>query len=979
MPHTLSNLSAFTAGEWSPTLDSRTDLPGYRKACRKLRNMLPLKQGGATRRPGTQFIAQGKQASSGQYLSRLESFQYAPGTTFQLEFTQYGIRFYATGTIPTQITVIASGTPNQYQVLAPQYNSANTYAQGAFVWSTLNGRVYYAYASIVNPSSGDPSTTPSLWVQQNIYEVPTPYSSLGITSTTGTVTPYATNQYWNSDIFIIQVKQINDVIYIVHPNLPVWKLIRYANNNWVTQQVQFNTPPMLDENGTDIILCPSAASGTGITLSATAPYWTTGTYYSMGNTVTYQSNIWTATQINISGNWDSDVAAGYWKITPIFNSLHVGSYWQLAFNRSKSSVELPFSANATSTSLTLVGTWELQTYGTWSATVAIQVSYDNGVTFQNITTLTSKSDANYSISGQELTGGIYQIVISNYASTTSTTPPRVVLTADNQFVYGLAKITGVTDSYHATCTAIVNFYADPAYSSAAAWNSSTNYQFGAIVTSGSQPYFCILSCTNVPVTNTGNWIPCINTTQFWSEGAWSNYRGYPQAIAIFQERMWYAGTAYQPQRIWGTQTNDIENFALVDQSQPTYGLAFDLNAPSRGPIRWLNAQTDLMIGLAAAEWILSSGQPNTAISPTSVTALEHSANGSAAYLPGQIIGNAAFYVQRRGTNFNQMLFSVFTNKYMSQDVLTYSQHLTNSNIQQFDYQQEFENQSVLWAVCGDGSLISMTYSLEQEIYAWAKHTTGVDNGDKVLSVSVIYGANGADDEVWLSILRNPATGLGCQIERIWPISWQTDNVGQPLLSEACYVDCATYTTIPGGTTSNVFGGLPACLYNRPAAAAVIPAAGTTMVTFNNLTVSNTGSVTLANYVPQQGDTVWIGLPIYWYLQPMRLDTDGRVGDVAGLTRAIRNVYVRVVNSLGGQWSTPQGEVIDIQNYPITHNSNNTTVVGVPFVPNIPLDLELDMGALMQYDLDATFTLQGYAPLPMTILGITVKQDIGGTA
>jgi len=263
--------------------------------------------------------------------------------------------------------------------------------------------------------------------------------------------------------------------------------------------------------------------------------------------------------------------------------------------------------------------------------------------------------------------------------------------------------------------------------------------------------------------------------------------------------------------------------------------------------------------------------------------------------------------------------------------------------------------------------------LEQEIFAWAKHTTGEDNGDKILSVSVIYGANGQDDEVWVTVLRNPATALGCTIERIYPISWQTYNVGQPALSQACYVDCATsYTPSTGG--SNTLTGLPACLHNRPVVAALIPVSGTGMISFRNLVCSNTGTVTLPNYVPVTGDVIWVGLPINWYLQPMRLDVDQRAGEVVGLTRALSKLYVRVVNSIGGQWSTPQGDVVDIQAYPITENSG----LPPPFVPNKPLDLELDVGGLTQYELDATFTLQGYDPLPMTVLGVTIKQDIGGS-
>ena len=1037
MPHTLNTLAAFSAGEWSPTLDSRVDLPGYRKACRKLRNMIPMKQGGATRRPGLQYLGNGGQNRLGnKAVSRLEAFQYAPGTTFQLEFCDYGVRFWNdNGQVQVDPSVVVNWTlpsvsdgsfviSQYYKILVVgttnwaaigvtgtpavgtlftatgaggsgtgSAGAVSAYPAGQFLKSSINSLTYYN--TVAGEAPNDPSVDTTRFIQQTAYEVPSPYSATGTTSLSGTVTPFTAPNYWNCDIFQLQFKQINDVVYIVHPNFPVWKLTRYANNNWVMQQVQFLTPAMLDENATDLTISASSVSSVSgpVELQVRAnDFWTAHTVYVPGNSVYATPTgssfpyIYVCLTANTStGSFDADLAAGWWRVQQTFLPAHVGSYWQMAYNRPVSNIEFDAAGSSGSytfsggswlgdSTLYLVGTWEVQTYGAWNGNVVISVSYDNGVTFQRVTTLTSRADANYSISGKELTGGIYTFTVEgDTTAIASSTPPRIVLTADNQFIYGLVQITSVTDIN----TAYGNVIGLDLYYPAklqAAWDNGTTYAVGDIVSYSGTNYTCTLPNLNKqPDTNPVQWTANLPITQFWSEGAWSNVRGYPQAVTIYQERAWYGGTYYQPQRIWGTQTNDIENFAIVDQSQATYGLAFDLNAPGRGPINWMTAQTDLMVGLSAAEWIVSSGQPNTAISPTSITALEHSANGSTEYLQGQIIGNAAFYVQRRGTNFEQMLFSVFTNKYMSQDVLTYSQHLTNSGIQQFDYQQEFENQSILWAVCGDGSLIGMTYSLEQEIFAWAKHTTGEDNGDKILSVSVIYGANGQDDEVWVTVLRNPATALGCTIERIYPISWQTYNVGQPALSQACYVDCATsYTPSTGG--SNTLTGLPASLYNRPIVAALIPASGTGMISFRSLTCSNTGTVTLPNYVPVTGDVIWVGLPINWYLQPMRLDVDQRAGEVVGLTRALSKLYVRVVNSIGGQWSTPQGDVVDIQAYPITENSG----LPPPFVPNKPLDLELDVGGLTQYELDATFTLQGYDPLPMTVLGVTIKQDIGGS-
>ncbi len=875
-----------------------------------------------------------------------------------LEFGHQQIRFYASGA-----QIQASGVP--------AWVSGTSYPAGSFV--TYSGTTYFAFGpSAVINSTVAPASAPTVWVPQTAYAVPSPYSGTNFTAP----------NYWAADVFVLQCLQINDVVYIVHPNFPVYKLTRYSNANWVLQEVQFLTPAMMDENATDETLTASATTGSGVTITASANAWVTGTYYVPGNSVTEGGLIYTVVQAHTSGTFSTDLANGLWLLVTTFKSGHVGSYWQLAYNRPSSFVEVDavlsggnyqFSTGNSST-LYLIGTWEVQTYGTWYANITIEVSYDNGSSYQIITTLTSRGDANFSISGQELDGGIYRLTISNTSALASTTPPRVVITADNQFVYGLVQITAVASPYSATATVVVPLYATTA-------------------------------------------------TQYWSEGAWSNVRGYPQAITVFQERVWYGYSASEPQRVWATQTDDIENFAIIDQSQATYGLAFDLNAAGRGPIQWLAAQTDLFAGLASAEWIISSGATTTAITATAIQALENTVNGSAPALPGLIIGQAAFYVQRKGRSFQQMLFSVFTNKYMSQDMQVTSQHLTNAGIQQFDYQQQFQEQSLLWAVCGDGTLISMTYAMEQKVFGWTKHTTGDINvlaggftngvtytitlvgstdftligatsnavgvsftaiGPGVgsgaastnidvgfLSVQVIYGAAGQDDEVWVSCYRKGAVSSGfpyCTIERLNPVEWQTSNVGQPNLQQAIYADCATVVSNPG---SNVISGIPPILNGRTVVASIAPASNLGMWSIRNLTVSS-GTVTIPNYVPVSGDVVVVGLPINWFIQPMRFDLTPQ-GPIPGLTKSIEKLYLRTLNSIGGQWATRQGEVKDIQYYPITENSGYPP----PFQPNVPLDVELDVGGIFGYELDPQWTCQGFDPLPFQLLGLSVKADVGG--
>jgi hypothetical protein len=602
----------------------------------------------------------------------------------------------------------------------------------------------------------------------------------------------------------------------------------------------------------------------------------------------------------------------------MFLPAHIGSYWLLSWNRPLSFVAYDIAANGSSSSLAIIGAWSVQTYGTWSADIVVEASYDNGVNWQVITSLSSRGDANYNLPGNDITGGLYRVTVSNFAVISSTTPPRVVLTANNQFVYGLVQITSIDSIYQAEALVIAPLY-------------STN-----------------------------------NTT-FWSEGAWSDLRGYPQAVTIFQERAFYGATQFQPQRVWGTQTDDIENFALVDQSQSAYGLAFDLNAPGRGPIQWLTAQTDLMVGLAGAEWIISSGQANVAITPTQVIAVEHSVNGSAPNLSGVIIGNACFYLQRKGCSFEQMLFSVFTNKYMSSDMQVLAQHLTASRVRQFDYQQQFQNQSLLWAVCGDGSLIALTYAMDQEVFGWSKHLTGEGVDFGFISVQVIYGAPGQDDEVWVATQRSGQTHS--TIERVNPKDWQTENQGQPNLLDAVFADCATIFTSPA---SEVVGSMPAVLEGRTVVASITPASGSGAWSVGNLTVVG-GEVDIPNYQPQPGDVVVMGLPIQWYVQPMALDVDGRMGPIPSVTKAIRKLFLRVVNSLGGGWSTRQGDFIALQ----WNSPTQDPLLPPALTPNLPIELEVDVAGLMQYDEDPQFTIQGSDALPFCLLGIVVVMDVGG--
>ena len=84
----------FTAGQLSDRLDGRTDIAKYANGCKKLQNFLVHAHGGATRRPGTEFIAEVKTSANA---TRLIPFEFNVEQTYILEFGNQYFRIYRDG------------------------------------------------------------------------------------------------------------------------------------------------------------------------------------------------------------------------------------------------------------------------------------------------------------------------------------------------------------------------------------------------------------------------------------------------------------------------------------------------------------------------------------------------------------------------------------------------------------------------------------------------------------------------------------------------------------------------------------------------------------------------------------------------------------------------------------------------------------------------------------------------------------------
>lgn len=380
----------FTAGELSPQLDARVDLDRYASGCATMENFRPLPWGGATFRPGTLFKQEVKYS---ERATRLIPFNYSTTQSFILEFGHLYIRFYDAQT--EEAIQFPIGT-------APAWVTATGYVAGDRV--TKDG---LSYICLANHTSGTFATdlAAGKW-EYAPYEITTVFTE--------------------TELFDVHFKELNDVVYLAHPDHPQQKLSRIADDNWTIADVTWTRPAVLDENTTTTTLAVAATTG--------------------------------ATTLTAS--------------TSIFNSSMVGGYFQLRHRVAAQNLSFPSSATGNSSNVTLSGTITILTYGTWAGSVTIE-RQDAAGSWQAVRSYSGNSDFNASDSYEEGdTEGVYRV---NWTRTSGTI--RVVLSCAAYDVYGSVKVTGYTSGtvLNVTVTNTVKSTSATLYWAEGAWSAYRGY------------------------------------------------------------------------------------------------------------------------------------------------------------------------------------------------------------------------------------------------------------------------------------------------------------------------------------------------------------------------------------------------------------------------------------------------------------------------------------------------------------------------
>ena len=457
------------------------------------------------------------------------------------------------------------------------------------------------------------------------------YKDSGIIEDSSSNIIEVTTPYSADDLYDLHFTQSADTLYICHRNYPTKTLVRNSDISWTLSDFDFQRGPFRTENETDITLTPSATAGT-ITVTAS------------------------------SGVFTSGMVGGLLRIShEVFGQVYA------VHN---------VSSDFTGTSLQCNGNWSFQITDPWAAAFSIQISNDNGGTWNTLKVYgTTDSSSAVSDSGNIDHYCLLRVVVSGSSGGNGS----LSLSCDSFINDGVVKITG---------------YTSPTVVTGIVFTDDNDYVYG---------------------------LSNINATKTWAIGAWNNEYGYPSCSTFYQDRLIFASTNKDRLDFWASETGNYNKFYVHTDVQDDDAINKTLVSGRANDIQNMLSLNSILAFTYGSEWKVNSGSSKSAITPSSLNAAQQSSIGASKLMP-LILNDRALFVTRLGNSVRDFSYDVYSDTFKGDEQTLYSRHLFK-NYSLIDWTYQSVPDDIVWVVRSDGTLLSFTYIYDEKVKAWAQHNT----------------------------------------------------------------------------------------------------------------------------------------------------------------------------------------------------------------------------------------------------------------
>lgn len=437
--------------------------------------------------------------------------------------------------------------------------------------------------------------------------------------------------------------------------------------------------------------------------------------------------------------------------TGVFRSTHVGALFRLT-SVGQTVADSFTSANDFSTHIRVIGVGETRRFsivitGTFVANITLQRSFDEGASWGDV-------------------GAAYTVP-------TNATPAADGL--DNQIVwYRIGIKTGDYTSGTAVCTLVYQAGSITGVVRVTGYTSSTSVSAEVLAPLGGT-----------------------TASSTWAEGEWSDFRGWPSAVAFHDGRLFWAGK----DRFWGSVTDQFYTFDSEFE-----GDAGPINRSiGYGPvdsINWLVSLKRLIAGTDGSEITCQSSSFNEPLTPTNFTPKDSSNQGSARVAVVKI-DNKAIFVQRNGRSVYEIAYDVEREDYVPDEMTKLVPDVGAPGVVALAVQRKPDTR--VHAVLSDGTCAVMVFDRLENVVCWVK----VETDGLIVDACVLPG--GEEDAVYYEVKRTLPSGVVNYIMERWALESEARGGAINKVADSFVYAAAASNTITNlshleGETVIAFGG-----------------------------------------------------------------------------------------------------------------------------------------------------------------------------
>jgi hypothetical protein len=416
---------------------------------------------------------------------------------------------------------------------------------------------------------------------------------------------------------------------------------------------------------------------------------------------------------------------------------------------------------------------------------------------------------------------------------------------------------------------------------------------------------------------------------------------FPSCVTFFEERLVFAGTNNDPQKLFFSKAGDFED--MTTGTNAGDGMSFTIGSDQVNAIKYLKGLRTLLIGTVGGEFVATASTSAEPITPTNIQ-IKRQAGYGTSDVDALLAGNRILFVQRAGKKVRELVFDFDTDGYIAPDLTLLAEHIAGSGVgtgfTNWTYQQEPD--SIVWVVRSDGVLTGMTYQRGENVVAWHRHILGgaFSSGNAVVesvaAISNSLASSKGEDSLYMIVKRTINGGTKRYVEVMQPFDF-ADNI-----EDAWFLDSALQYS--GSATTSLSG-----LDHLEGQTVSILANGST----HPDKVVSSGAITLDRSVTK----ATVGLKYTSALQTMRIESGSADGSAQGKVKRIQEITTRFFQTVGAELgsSSTSTDLIPFRDSSMAMDTAVELFTG---------DKQIEFNA--DYETDGFIYIQQQQPLPMTI-------------